>query len=32
NGKTEYAAPEGGKVWESVSALQKSLPLMRENE
>lgn len=32
NGKTEYVAPEGGKVWESVSALQKSLPLMRENE
>ena len=32
NGKTEYAAPEGGKVWESVSALQKPLPLMRENE
>ncbi|MGR7402475.1 pitrilysin [Klebsiella aerogenes] len=32
NGKTEYAAPEGDKVWESVSALQKSLPLMRENE
>ncbi|MGG7833228.1 pitrilysin [Klebsiella aerogenes] len=32
NGKTEYAALEGGKVWESVSALQKSLPLMRENE
>ncbi|WP_406914374.1 pitrilysin [Klebsiella aerogenes] len=32
NGKTEYAAPEGGKVWKSVSALQKSLPLMRENE
>ncbi|MDK7098640.1 pitrilysin [Klebsiella aerogenes] len=32
NGKTEYAAPEDGKVWESVSALQKSLPLMRENE
>ena len=32
NGKAEYAAPEGGKVWESVSALQKSLPLMRENE
>ncbi|HBY9529962.1 TPA: pitrilysin [Klebsiella aerogenes] len=32
NGKTEYAVPEGGKVWESVSALQKSLPLMRENE
>ena len=32
NGKTEYAAPEGGKIWESVSALQKSLPLMRENE
>ncbi|MCL9944617.1 pitrilysin [Klebsiella aerogenes] len=32
NGKTEYAAPEGGNVWESVSALQKSLPLMRENE
>lgn len=32
NGKTDYVHPEGGKVWESVSALQKSLPLMRENE
>ena len=32
NGKTDYALPPGGKVWETVSALQKSLPLMRENE
>ncbi|PXW39167.1 protease-3 [Klebsiella oxytoca] len=32
NGKTEYAHPQDGKVWENVSALQKSLPLMRENE
>ncbi|MEX0564878.1 pitrilysin [Raoultella terrigena] len=32
NGKTDYALPQGGKVWETVSALQKSLPLMRENE
>ncbi|MCS4273002.1 protease-3 [Raoultella sp. BIGb0132] len=32
NGKTDYALPQGGKVWENVSALQKSLPLMRENE
>ncbi|WP_434639007.1 pitrilysin [Klebsiella sp. I138] len=32
NGKTDYVHPEGGKVWENVSALQKSLPLMRENE
>ncbi len=32
NGKAEYAHPEVGKVWVNVSALQKSLPLMRENE
>ncbi|VUS79501.1 pitrilysin [Klebsiella pasteurii] len=32
NGKVEYAHPQDGKVWENVSALQKSLPLMRENE
>ncbi|MFK3706878.1 pitrilysin [Klebsiella sp. NPDC088457] len=32
NGKTDYVHPQGGKVWENVSALQKSLPLMRENE
>lgn len=32
NGKTEYAHPQDGKAWENVSALQKSLPLMRENE
>ncbi|QHI86231.1 MULTISPECIES: pitrilysin [Klebsiella] len=32
NGKAEYAHPQDGKVWENVSALQKSLPLMRENE
>jgi len=32
NGKTEYVHPQGWKVWESVSALQQSMPLMRENE
>ncbi len=32
NGKADYAQPKGGKVWENVSALQQSLPLMRENE
>lgn len=32
NGKVEYAHPQDGKVWENVSALQNSLPLMRENE
>lgn len=32
NGKAEYAHPQDGKVWENVSVLQKSLPLMRENE
>lgn len=32
NGKADYAQPAGGKVWENVSALQQSLPLMRENE
>ncbi|WP_142502568.1 pitrilysin [Klebsiella sp. 2680] len=32
NGKVEYAHPQGGKIWEKVSALQKSLPLMREDE
>lgn len=32
NGKADYAQPSGGKVWENVSALQQSLPLMRENE
>lgn len=32
NSKVEYVHPQDGKVWENVSALQKSLPLMRENE
>lgn len=32
NGKVDYAKPQGWKVWKSVSALQQSLPLMRENE
>ena len=32
NGKTEYVHPKGWKVWKSVSALQQSMPLMRENE
>lgn len=30
SGKAEYAQPEGWKVWDSVSALQQSLPLMSE--
>ena len=32
NGKTDYAHPEGWKVWESISALQQTLPIRRENE
>ncbi|QIU90282.1 pitrilysin [Yokenella regensburgei] len=32
NGKADYAKPQGWKVWKSVSVLQQSLPLMRENE
>ncbi|MFP2468493.1 pitrilysin [Pseudescherichia vulneris] len=32
NGKTEYVHPKGWTVWKSVSALQQSMPLMRENE
>ncbi|QKN80648.1 pitrilysin [Scandinavium goeteborgense] len=32
NGKTEFVHPKGWKVWKSVSALQQSMPLMRENE
>lgn len=30
NGKAEYATLEGGKVWQTVSALQQTLPLMSE--
>ncbi|ELO4692174.1 TPA: pitrilysin [Citrobacter koseri] len=30
NGKAEYVRPEGWKVWENVSALQQTLPLMSE--
>ena len=32
NGKVDYAHPEGWKVWQSITALQQSLPLRRENE
>lgn len=32
NGKQEYAHPEGWKVWQSISELQQTLPLRRENE
>ena len=28
NGKAEYVHPEGWKVWENVSALQQTMPLM----
>jgi len=28
--KPDYATPEGGKIWDSVSALQQSLPLLSE--
>ncbi|EMM6761206.1 pitrilysin [Pluralibacter gergoviae] len=31
-GKAEYAHPQGWKVWNSISALQQSMPLMRESE
>ena len=30
NGKAEYVHPEGWKVWENVSALQQTMPLMSE--
>ncbi|MGU0016612.1 hypothetical protein ACVXG9_20310 [Escherichia coli] len=30
NGKAEYVHPEGWKVWENVSALQRTMPLMSE--
>ena len=30
NGKPHYVHPEGWKVWDSVSALQQTLPLVRE--
>jgi protease-3 len=30
NGKAEYVRPEGWKVWQTVSALQQTLPLMSE--
>ncbi|MFV0261556.1 MAG: pitrilysin [Kluyvera sp.] len=32
NGKTDYAHPEGWKVWQSITALQQTLPIRRENE
>lgn len=32
NGKQDYAHPEGWKVWQSISELQQTLPLRRENE
>ena len=32
NGKTDYAHPEGWKVWQSITELQKTLPIRRENE
>ncbi|MFU0874052.1 pitrilysin [Kluyvera sichuanensis] len=32
NGKTDYAHPEGWKVWQSITELQQTLPLRRENE
>lgn len=32
NGKQDYARPEGWKVWQSISELQQTLPLRRENE
>ncbi|WP_330982833.1 MULTISPECIES: pitrilysin [Enterobacterales] len=32
NGKAGYVHPKGWKVWKSVSALQQTMPLMRENE
>ena len=30
NGKAEYVHPEGWKVWQTVSALQQTLPLMSD--
>ncbi|XTZ39198.1 pitrilysin [Salmonella enterica] len=32
SGKADYAQPQGWKVWDSVSALQQSLPLMSEKD
>jgi len=32
SGKAEYAKPQGWKVWDSVSALQQSLPLTSEKD
>ncbi len=32
NGKTDYAHPEGWKVWQSITELQQTLPLRREDE
>ncbi|WP_176056834.1 hypothetical protein, partial [Escherichia coli] len=32
NGKAEYVQPKCGKVWENVSALQQTMPLMREKK
>lgn len=32
NGKQDYVHPEGWKVWQSISELQQTLPLRRENE
>ena len=32
SGKTDYAHPQGWKIWDSISALQQSMPLMRESE
>lgn len=32
SGKAEYAQPQGWKVWDSVSALQQSLPKMTEKD
>ena len=31
-GKADYAHPQGWKIWDSISALQQSMPLMREKE
>ena len=30
NGQAEYVHPEGWKVWQTVSALQQTLPLMSD--
>lgn len=32
NGKAEYAHPEGWKVWDNVSALQRTMPLLSEKQ